>query len=453
VARRGRNVPRVETVDPPDHAMKLARSMIGQQSYFILSKACLQRPDAATPAASSKGRDVSTDLLDPASRQDPHPAYAALRDHDPVHRSRRLGMWVVTRHADVLHVVTETQRFSVDRFRRLAQPPGGEALTDVLRHWAVYRDPPDHTRLRRLLGRAFTARLVEELRPRIEAVVEHLVETCAQRGTLDFIADVAFPLPAMVIGGMLGVPSSDLEQVRAWSRQISDFVGGSRSGADAARAGDGLLQACEYFRTSIRRHRETAGDGAFLATLLEASEDGEMLSEEEVVANCVLLLFAGHETTSNLLGNGLHHLLRHPEQEALLRAHPERIPAAVEEILRFDAPVAGTLRVVVEDTTIGGARVAAGDVVAAMMAAANRDPRQFDRADEFDVTRAPGRHLAFGFAGHFCLGAALARLEAQLAFRALLARFRRIRLLDAEPRWKGQLFFRGLERLPVAFDA
>lgn len=391
------------------------------------------------------------DLLHPASRQDPYPAYRALRDEDPVHWHARLGMRVVTRYDDVAHVVTSPKAFSVERFRRWEHRPGMQAVADVLRHWAVYRDPPDHTRLRALLSHSFTPRRLETLRPRICAIVDALLDQAAACGTIDFITDVAFPLPATVIAIMLGVPLADIGQIKTWSNQIADFIGGARSGADAEHAGQGLLHACEYFRGLVRARRAHAGNDV-LGVLLTAEERGETLTEDEVVANCVLLIFAGHETTTNLLGNGLYHLLRHPAQEVALRARPALVSSAVEEFLRYDAPVAGTIRIVAEDVELAGRGLHRGDVVAAMLAAANRDPRRFERADDLDVTRTPNRHLAFGYGTHFCLGAGLARLEAQAAFDALLRRFRRLTLVDESPRWKPQVFFRELEGLRVSLE-
>lgn len=391
------------------------------------------------------------DLLLAASRQDPHPVYDALREQDPVHWSERLGMWIVTRYDDVSRVLTGRREFSVERFRSLEHRSGMQDLASVLRHWAVYRDPPDHTRLRALLAHSFTPRRLEALRPRIATIVDALLDEGAARGAIDFIAEFAFPLPATVIALMLGVPLADIPLIKAWSNRIAGFIGGARSGADAEQAGQGAREACEYFR-SLARSRPAGGDDV-IDVLLAAEEDGARLTEDEIVANCVLLVFAGHETTTNLLGNGLFHLLHHPGAATALRARPDLVPTAVEEFLRYDAPVAGTIRVVTEDVELAGRRLRPRDVVAAMLAAANRDPRHFARPDELDVARTPNRHLAFGFATHFCLGAGLARLEAQVAFATLLRRFRRIALAGESPRWKAQVFFRELERLPVSLEA
>jgi cytochrome P450 len=360
-------------------------------------------------------------------------------------------MWVLTRYDDVEKVLADTKRFSVQRFASGERSARDRDVASVLHLWTVYRDPPDHTRLRTLLGQSFLPRRLEALRPRVQRVVDDLIDLMAAKRTCDFITDFAFPLPATVIAIMLGVPLDDIPQVKAWSDQIADFIGGARSGKDAAHARGGLLQACGYFQDLARTRRRMPGEDV-LTLLLTARDEGQRLSDEEVVANCVLLLFAGHETTTNLLGNGFYHLLVHSEQETLVRRWPELVASAVEEALRYDAPVAGTLRIVREDVGLRGRTLRHGDVVAAMLAAANRDPEHFPRAEDFEVTRNPNRHLAFGYAAHFCLGAGLARLEAQTAFTTLLRRFRRITLVDRTPCWKAQMFFRELVSLPIAVE-
>ncbi len=394
------------------------------------------------------------DLADPANQCDPYPAYAWLREHEPAHWSARLKMWVITRWEDVQRILQDPVRYSSDRFRRIPpalarRRPDIEDVARVLRDWAVYRDPPDHTRLRGLLNKAFTPRRVESMAPRIQCVVDELLDAAAERGGMDVIADFAFPLPATVIAALLGIPSDDVPRMKTWSDQIAAYVGGAQAGGDTIdEAGRGLAAIVEYFRELIRARR---GEGEDLISLMLAAEDrGDMFTREEVVSNCVLLLFAGHETTTNLLGNGLFHLLRHPQQLALLRADPRLMPAAIEELLRYDPPVAGKIKIAAQDLEIHGRPVREGDLVAIMLAAANRDPRRFDDPDALLITRAPGQHLAFGYGIHFCLGAALARLEAQIALAALLRRFRELTLLEQKPRWRPQIFFRGLATLPVA---
>ena len=395
------------------------------------------------------------DLAATSSQRDPYPAYAWLREHAPVHWSPRLKMWVVTRYDDVHGILQDSVRWSADRFRRIpaalvSRRPEIEDVARVLRDWAVYRDPPDHTRLRGLLNKAFTPRRIETMAPRIQRIIDELLDATAARGTMDVIADLAFPLPATVIAALLGVPGADLPRMKTWSDQIAAYVGGAQSGATIDEAGRGLAGIVAYFRELIASR---GPDGDDLVSLMLAAEDrGDMFTREEVVSNCVLLLFAGHETTTNLIGNGVLHLLRNPAQLALLRAAPARIPAAVEELLRYDAPVAGKIKIAAKDVELHGTRIASGDLVAIMLAAANRDPRRFPDPDVLDVTRAGAPHVAFGYGIHFCLGAALARLEAALALATMLRRWRELTLLDETPRWKPQIFFRGLTALNVAFS-
>jgi len=395
------------------------------------------------------------DLADPSSQRDPYPAYAWLREHAPVHWSPRLKMWVVTRYDDVQGILQDSVRWSADRFRRIPaalarRRPEIEDVARVLRDWAVYRDPPDHTRLRGLLNKAFTPRRIETMAPRIQRIIDELLDATAARGTMEVVADLAFPLPATVIAALLGVPGADLPRMKTWSDQIAAYVGGAQSGTTIDEAGRGLAGIVAYFRDLIASR---GPDGDDLVSLMLAAEDrGDMFTRDEVVSNCVLLLFAGHETTTNLIGNGVLHLLRNPAQLALLRAAPARIPAAVEELLRYDAPVAGKIKIAAKDVELHGTRIASGDLVAIMLAAANRDPRRFPDPDVLDVTRAGAPHVAFGYGIHFCLGAALARLEAALALATVLRRWRELTLLDEAPRWKPQIFFRGLTALNVAFS-
>ncbi len=398
------------------------------------------------------------DLESPANVRDPFPLYRWLRDHEPVHRSRSLGAWVVTRYADVLEVFEQPQRFSSDRFRKAdaryqSDRAAIRAVVAVLREWLVFRDPPDHTRLRALLQKTFTPRRLEASRPRIEATIERLLDPIAERGETDFLRDFAFPLPALVIALLLGAPPGDIEPIKQWSDRLAAYLGGSvddRDNFDEAQAG--LASLVEYFRALLDERRRRPRDD-LMSALLRAEHEGQTLTADEVIANCVLLLFAGHETTTNLLGNGLYHLLRHPEQLARLRGEPELVPGAVEELLRYDGPVPATLKIATEAVEWHGRRIEPGERVLPFLSSANRDPRRFADPDALDVRRAPNRHLAFAFGIHFCLGAPLARLEARLAFEALLRRFSRLELAREDPPWKPQIFLRGLESLPLRCEA
>jgi cytochrome P450 len=397
---------------------------------------------------------VEIDLKSPAIARDPYPAFASLRDRDPVHWSESLGAWVVTRYADVLEIWNRPEAFSSDRFRKVraeltSQRPEVRAVAAVLSEWLVFRDPPDHTRLRALLQKAFTPRQLAQNRARIQAAIDALIDAARAKPELDFVADFAFPLPALVIAQLLGAPREDIEPIKTWSDQLAAYLGGSLDGQDnftRARAGvEGLVG---YFTALLREKRRRPSDDV-IGLMLRAEHEGRTLGADEIVANCVLLLFAGHETTTNLLANGLFHLLRDPRALAQWRARPELGASAVEELLRFEAPVPATVKVATSDLVFRDRRLRAGDMVLPFLSAANRDPRQFPDPDQLDLAREPNRHLAFGWGIHFCLGAPLARLEAALAFSSLLAHEPGLALAQAEPHWRPWLFFRGLEQLRV----
>lgn len=379
---------------------------------------------------------------------DPYPAFAELRREEPVHWSEAIGSWVLTRYDDVSLALSDP-RFSSDRITPYMERAGADPLGQSLRHWAVFNDPPRHTRLRSFLNRAFTPRAIQSLAPAIESVVEKLFDQVEGRDEFDFIGDFAYPLPATVIAGMLGVPSEDLDQFKAWSDELAGFVGGALATPDKrARAERGLFELNEYFRAIIADRRRHPRED-LVGSLVAAREKGDALSEDELLATCVMILFAGHETTTNLLGNGILSLVRHPDQLRLLREEPALIPAAVEELLRFDGPVQAMGRTAGEEIELRGCALKRGDRVYAMINAANRDPEQFENPDLLDLRRRPNRHIAFGVGIHFCLGAPLARLEAQIAFDRLLSRFGAIELATDDPEWNDSLILRGLRRLPL----
>jgi cytochrome P450 len=404
-------------------------------------------PDATT-------RDLDLKAL--PNVNDPFPVYEWLRDHDPMHWSGTLKGWVVTRFADVIAIFNEPVRFSSDRFRRIderyaSRRPAVQAVGEILGRWLVFRDPPDHDRLRALLQKAFTPRTLEQSRGQIQATVTGLLDAVAERGAMDFIRDVAFPLPATVIATLLGVPTADIESIKRWSDRLAAYLGGSVAEPDNfTEASAGVAQLVDYFR-SLLRDRERRGRDDLMSHMLRAELDGDRLSRDEVVANCVLLLFAGHETTTNLLGNGLFHLLRHPAALAIVRGDPRRTPAAVEELLRYDGPVPATVKIATEDVEWHGRAIRRGDMVLPFMASANRDPRQFPEPDVLDIGRRADRHVAFAWGLHFCLGAWLARLEAQLTLDAVLARLPGLTLAE-EPRWKPMIFLRGLAALHLTWE-
>jgi cytochrome P450 len=385
---------------------------------------------------------------------DPYPALGRLRERDPVHWSPLLKGWVLTRHADVKLALTD-QRLSADRITPFLDHHRGttqEELLELGRRlglWVVFMDPPRHTRIRGLLNRVVTARVVEGLRPRIREIVDGLLDA-APGDRVDVIRDLAYPLPLTVIGDLLGVPREDRARLKQWSDELASFVGSALLTPDRyARAGASLREMSEYFGRLLAERRRAPRDDV-LSRLIAAEEGGQGLDQDELVATSILLLFAGHETTTNLIGNGLLALLRHPEAAEDWRHHPAITAPAVEELLRYDGPSQAMVRIVREDLDLEGGRLRRGDRVFALVNAANRDPRQFAEPDRLDLRRRENRHLAFGAGIHFCLGAPLARLEAQIAFPAILARWPAITLAADRLEWLDSLVFRGVRALPVA---
>jgi cytochrome P450 len=395
--------------------------------------------------------DIQFNPMDPEFVADPYPMYHRLRAEDPVHHSP-LGFWVLTRYPDVMAMLRDPRlikepiaAFVAARFG-MAVPPGlGLSMLD--------RDPPDHTRLRGLVSKAFTPRALEKLRPGIQQIVDGLLDEAAGRGSMDLIEEFAYPLPVRVICEMLGVPVKDHERFKAWGLDIARGLDAIMLPPDSEvgrRSVSGRRALAEYFRELIGERR-TAPRDDMLSALIAAEEAGDKLNEEELLATCILLLVAGHETTVNLIGNGTLALLRHPAELRKLRENPGLIGTAIEELLRFDGPVQRTARIPSEDITIGGQTIGKGEMVMPFLGAADRDPSQFPDPDRLDITRADNRHIAFGMGIHFCLGAPLARMEGQIAINTLLARLPKLALATDTPRFRQSLTLRGLETLPVSF--
>ena len=390
------------------------------------------------------------DLLDPGFLADPYPVYHRLRAEAPVYR-HPFGFFVLTRYEDVAAFLRDP-RFGKSGYQALFEARfGGGPDASWLALSMLFRDPPDHTRLRALVGQAFTPRVVETLRPRVQAIVDGLLDRVAEAGRMDVIEDLAYPLPVTVISELLGVPVDEADQVKAWSRDVARALDAIALPVEpevlerGRRATGGMV---DYFRRLADERRRRPGTD-LLSGLVEAEEAGDRLTERELLATCVLLYVAGHETTVNLVGNGLLALLRHPDEWRRLREDSTLLPGAIEELLRYDGPVQRTGRTAGEDVEIGGVAIAAGTLVLAMLGAANRDPAQFADPDRLDVTRDEPRHLAFGAGIHYCLGASLARLEGQVAIGAVLRRFSGL-TLDVEcPVWRPSSALRGLETLPV----
>jgi cytochrome P450 len=376
---------------------------------------------------------------------DPYPVYAQLRQVGRVFWQDELRHWVVTRHAEA-DTILRDPRFSANRSRweGYRPPPGQEApspmMTDV--------DPPDHTRLRNLVQQAFTPRTVEQMRARVSAYASELLAAARARGEVDLVEALAYPLPVLVIAALLGVPSEDREEFQRWSADMADSMDPTTHGPGSESGGEARNQLRRYLAGIVERRRREPQDD-MISRLVAAEEQGDRLSEDELLDMCVLLLAAGHETTVNLIGNGVNALLDHPEELARLRAHPELMESAVEEFLRYDSPVQMNSRVPIEDVTLAGSTLRAGQMILVLVGSANRDPDEFPDPDRFDVARGSSRHLAFGRGIHFCLAAPLARMEAQIAIAHLLESAPGLRRAG-EPTRRPNPVFRGLASLPVA---
>jgi cytochrome P450 len=373
-----------------------------------------------------------------------------------VHWSPRLKSWVLTRYDDVKRVLLDRE-ISSDRMRPFfATLPGPEAarIADVIRYlstWMVFRDPPEHTRLRRLTSKVFNTQSMQAMRPRIEEISGWLLERIGSRGSIDFVADYAGPLPALVIMAMLGVPRERLARVKALSDDMALFIGSARAGPEKyAIAEKATKEMAAFFRELIQEGTSRPRND-LLSDLVHLKEGADRLSEEELIATCILLLFAGHETTTHHLANGLLALLRFPSELEALRADPGLAQRAVEELLRYDGPAGVQARIVTEPHELRGRRLERGDRVFLMLSAANRDPEAYADPDRVILRRDGPPHLAFGFGVHLCLGFPLARLESQIALPSILARWPRIELAVPEARleWLNSTVFRGMTAMPL----
>jgi cytochrome P450 len=396
--------------------------------------------------------------FDPGFRKDPYSVYRRMRTEAPVYRSP-LGGWILSRHADCIALLRDPRssndaRNSLEFQAMAARRPDLAGTEDSAGQSFLFLDPPDHTRLRGLVSKAFTPRVVEGLRPRIQEIVDGLLDQAAGKGGLEVIEDLAYPLPVQVISEMLGVPSEDHAIFKGWSRDLARALDPSPAldEAEIARRIAAREAFTDYFRRLIEKRRREPGRD-LLSALVAVEEQGDTLSEAELLSTCILLLIAGHETTVNLIGNGLLALLRNPDQLALLRDDPALEKSAVEELLRYDAPVQMTSRILLADYAIDGQVIAKGEQAVLLLASANRDPAEFEGPERLDLTRVENRHLAFGFGIHFCLGAPLARVEGQIALSTLVRRFPHLELLTDDPEYKENIVLRGLAALPVRIDA
>jgi cytochrome P450 len=413
--------------------------------------------DSALPKPPGPGGMFA--MLGPEFLSDPYPVYQRLRSLSPVLRAPaavELGIWLVTGHS-VCSQVLRSKQFGKEAQKVL--PPEKLALipqerlelAERRRNNMLFRDPPDHTRLRSLVSQAFTPRTVERLRPHIGEIAEHLLDEVKARGQMDLIGDFAFPLPIIVIAELLGVPAEERDRFKAWSNELIVGLSPLAQPEDFVRIERAIGELDDYL-SGVIEERRRAPRQDLISELIQAQEAGDQLSQDEMVATCRLLLTAGHETTVNLIGNGMLALLRHPAERARLAGAPELLPGAIEELLRYDSPVQMTMRFTLEDTELGGQTISRGDLVMVLTGAANHDPEQFPEPERLDIGRKNAQsNLAFGGGIHYCLGAPLARMEGQIAIGALLGRMPELTIASEQLEWRKNPVLRGLKALPVTF--
>ena len=389
----------------------------------------------------------------------PYRIYAHLRRNAPLlwMDKFRSGAWLVSRYADVLAGLHDS-RLSSRRSHTLTAALPGEVQSEfstfnqIFSKWMLFLDPPEHSRLRKLLNKEFTPNMIQRLRPRIQQVVDTLLDQAAGKPEMEFMTEFASPLPVRVIAEMLGIPSEDQRDFQIWSDALTDFFGNSSATVETARrAQNSLISLTEYFRALLPERRENKGDD-LVSLLLRVEEEGEALTNEELLGQCTLLLVAGHETTRNLLGNGMLALLKNPDQFSKLKENPSLINSAVREFNRYDSPVQFSGRAVTEDFSWHGQEIKKGQTIILLLGSANHDPDKFSNPEQLEISRDEGMPLSFGHGTHFCIGAALAQTEAEIAFTTLLERTSNLRLLDDVPAWRPNLSFRGLNRLPLSLS-
>lgn len=409
---------------------------------------------AATPRKKAEPVLSLFHLLDPEVLADPYPLYHRLRREDPVHWDPFLHAWVVTRYPDVIKVLREFTAARTPTPEKLTEM-GLEALNPIAKVMVkqmLFLDAPAHTRIRNLAGVAFTPQKVNALRSHVRDIVRSLLQPISAKGSMDVIADLAEPLPCIVTAEMLGLPVEDHRQLKVWSQDFAEMLGNFQHNPDhVPRILKSTEEMTSYFRNKIRRNA-IRPDG-LVASLTNAEFDGDRLTEEEVIANCIVTMVGGQETTTNLIGNGVLALLRHPDQLEKLRANQSLIPSAVEELLRFESPSQHTGRLAPDEIQLGGKQIRKRQAVMAVMAAANRDPEYFPDPDRLDITRRDNKHVAFGWGAHFCFGASLARIEGQVAFEEMLRMFPKWSLKPGPLVWRVNLGLRGLKSLPISVSA
>jgi cytochrome P450 len=389
--------------------------------------------------------------------QDPYPTYARLHAEGPLHYldiGGKWAVWSILSHAECSSIAKDP-RCSAKRARQMLLPlplsrqSEFSELARMFSLWLIFMDPPEHTRLRKLLNKGFSPAAIEGLRLQIQTIVDRMLEPLQHGSEVELMREFANPLPVRIISEMLGIPQELHDTFVNWSRAVAAFRGNPKPTVEQARAAqDALVALTDFFRETVAERRRNKGND-LISLLIDIEEEGEVLTEEELYAQCIALLFAGHETTRNLIGNGIYTLLRHPEEAAELREKPEIIRTAIEEILRYEGPVQFTARVLKEDIEVCGQRIPKKWSLLCMLGAANRDPKQFKEPDRLNLKRLNNQHLAFGAGPHFCIGNQLARLEGQIAILSLLQRFPEMKLTGPRPEWASTFGFRGLKGLPV----
>ena len=388
--------------------------------------------------------------------QDPYPTYARLHEEGPLHYVEvgKWAVWSIFSHAECA-AIAKDPRLSAKRAKQMLLPlpisrqSEFSELARMLGLWLIFMDPPEHTRLRKLLNKGFSAAAAEGLRTQAEAIVDQMLAPLKHGSEVELMSEFANPMPVRIISELLGVPQALHGTFVNASRAIAVFRGNPNRTVEEARAAqDALIELTEFFRKTVAERRRNKGND-LISLLIDIEEEGEVLTEEELYAQCIALLFAGHETTRNLIGNGMYTLLQNPQQMAELREKPEMIRSAVEELLRYESPVQFTARVLKEDIEVCGQPIRKGWTVQCMLGAANRDPKQFKEPDQLDLKRLNNQHLAFSAGLHFCIGAQLARLEGQVALLNLVQRFPQMKLAGPRPEWASTFGFRGLKSLPV----
>lgn len=398
-------------------------------------------------------------LTQPETLDNPYPVYLQMRAEAPVYWSDVWNCWVLTRYADVKATFRDPESFvNSGRFTSLLEQLPADVRTEVqplerhFLHGVINTDPPVHTRLRKLIHSAFTPRVLTQMRDDIQAIVNVQLDQVQKQGQMDVIRDLAYPLPVIVIAKMLGVPPAERDQFKQWSDDIIAFQASGRTTPEIIRLSYRALTDMRAYLRRIFAQRRRDPQNDLITALLMAEEEGEILSEEEILSTCVTLLVAGHETTTNLIGNGIYTLLQHRDQLQELKDVPTLIESTIEEVLRYESPLQRNRRVVARDMEFADKQMKEGQLVLQILGAANRDPEEFSDPDRFDIHRQPNRHIAFGFGIHFCLGAPLARLEAPIAINTLLRRMPHVKLAADAVQWQREhSVVRGLKSLPVTF--